>query len=62
MTAPTPGQHVVAPTAEPGPLEQAQAHLDALPTTPLDEHPAVFTAVDSLLRAALDAVDGVAAG
>ena len=61
MTAPTPGPHV-APPSDPGPLEQAQAHLAALPTTPLDEHPAVFTAVDSLLRAALDTVDGVAAG
>jgi hypothetical protein len=47
--------------AEPDPLDEARQRLAELATRPLNEHPAEFSAIDGLLRRALDA-SGSSAG
>jgi hypothetical protein len=44
----------------PEPLYEARARLAGVDEVPLDQHPGEFTAIDALLRAALETADGSA--
>jgi hypothetical protein len=48
----------VLPEQLPEPLHEARARLVGVDEVSLDQHPGEFTAIDGLLRAALDAADG----
>ncbi|HSP36336.1 MAG TPA: hypothetical protein VLR26_01115 [Frankiaceae bacterium] len=45
------------PPVEPRPLDEARNRLAALDGSPLHEHPEQFSAIDRLLRSALDGTD-----
>jgi hypothetical protein len=52
-----PGPRPGTPPVEQLPLDEARSRLAALDEMPLHEHPEQFSAIDRLLRSALDGTD-----